>query len=593
MKTVDRPTKPCDPCTSAARFMMIIALFAFPGCGSETQTDPQQATKSTDGQVVAAADNANSTAQTPGQASSTKLQKPLTADQIPDVPPPKPKTVPASEPQQKPEVPEGAWSASIKLPIEYWETQYLNSARIGVTHYKIEWTDPERQAAQPQGSHRITTTATTTLTIQRGKDKVRQTVKVQTIEKNDGTLQSFFEDVFEGDTVTKTEGSVGGNLLMLKKVKGTEVTPINVPWSETAWGPMGVQQVLMRKPMKPGERRYLQELLPQVYQLATVSMVAGNEEETPMLDGSQRKLLPVDVTMQMGNTGILTRIWVDEAGQVFKSVLMMGLNISSYRVSREEAERMDSEEQVDLMAATSIPIDTPAEKLRQAESVVYTITSKSKDPYTILSKQVSQAVVSKTAFRCELTVYRNAADSTLPPNLQPQQPKPSDASLASSWLIQSSDPLIAQLATRLGEGEKDPEKLAIKLTEGVHKTIRKKNFSRAFDSARDVATRMEGDCTEHAVLLTALLRQQMIPARVASGVIAVERDNETAMIYHMWTEAWVGERWLALDAAFGGRAGCDHIKFLESDLDSNNPYLALLPVMGSLGDLKIQVLSTK
>jgi transglutaminase-like putative cysteine protease len=47
------------------------------------------------------------------------------------------------------------------------------------------------------------------------------------------------------------------------------------------------------------------------------------------------------------------------------------------------------------------------------------------------------------------------------------------------------------------------------------------------------------------VLLAALCRARGIAARAALGLVYVARNQEFA--YHMWTEAYIGGKWIPLD----------------------------------------------
>lgn len=470
-----------------------------------------------------------------------------------------------------------AWLALTELPYEYWETQYLNGSRIGVTHYKVE----------KAGLDRLTLTASSIFQVQRAGQPIRQTVTVQTIEHLDGRVDSYFEDIEGGGGVTKVTGSVSNGTMPLRISSGQTTSSATVQWPSETWGPMGVHQLLLRRPMRSGERRLAQVFLPQIHKTARVTLTAGNEEDTTSPDGLLTHLVPVDVVMQLDNEAISNRVWTNAKGEVLKSVMTIGLNLSSYRVSREMAEKVVAQGQVDLFEATSIQLAKPLIDPDKAARVVYAVEAKETDPFGLLSQESNQAVRSDTAFRAELTVWRPTLSGELPKGAK--QTPPSPECLASSPLIKSDDPLVAKLATHLAGSETEPAKIAQKLTEGVYASIRKKNFSRSFDTAQDVARTLEGDCTEHAVLLAALLRNRGIPARLASGVIVQTADGQSNCVYHMWTEAWLGKRWLPLDATQGTVAGCGHIKFLETPLAESNPYVALLPVMTSLGQLSISV----
>ena len=65
--------------------------------------------------------------------------------------------------------------------------------------------------------------------------------------------------------------------------------------------------------------------------------------------------------------------------------------------------------------------------------------------------------------------------------------------------------------------------LAYALRDLVHTHISSKHLSTAYASASETARTGSGDCTEHAVLLAALLKARGIPARVCHGLVYVEQ----------------------------------------------------------------------
>src|SRR5438067_10914509 len=76
------------------------------------------------------------------------------------------------------------------------------------------------------------------------------------------------------------------------------------------------------------------------------------------------------------------------------------------------------------------------------------------------------------------------------------------------------------------------------------------DYGASADRSTDVLRTMKGDCTEHALLATALLRAAGIPARRADGVIYLQQnDGVPALYWHEWVEAYVGE-WTQLDPTF-------------------------------------------
>jgi hypothetical protein len=476
-----------------------------------------------------------------------------------------------------------AWLAAADLPYEFWEVQYLNAARVGVTHYKVEKLD----------ANRLRLSSETTMQIQRAGQMVRQKIKVESFEQQDGSVESYFEEI-AGDSTSATanvRGSVSDGVLRLAVARGGATTTKNVDWPSHAWGPLGLHQLLQRQPMTAGERRNAKIFLPQLHQIAEVSLIARNPEETPSPQGILSGVLPIDVSMQLEQDTIQSRIWVNARGQIQKTIMTAGLNISSYLVPRAVAEQMEAQGQIDLLAATSIKIEPPLIHADQAARIDYMVESSTKDPYSLLSHEGNQTTKSLSALRAQLTVVRSSL--SLPPPEGSVQTPPGPECLAANAWMQVDAPVIIKLAEQLSAGQSEPSAVARQLTEGVYRAIRKKNFSRAFDSATEVAHSLEGDCTEHAILLATLLRQRRIPARLASGVVVNDATQATAFVYHMWTEAWLGQHWVALDATQGTPAGAGHIKFLETPLADGNPYAALLPVLSTLGSLKITLEAVK
>jgi transglutaminase-like putative cysteine protease len=71
---------------------------------------------------------------------------------------------------------------------------------------------------------------------------------------------------------------------------------------------------------------------------------------------------------------------------------------------------------------------------------------------------------------------------------------------------------------------------------------------RGFDIASQVASHKSGDCTEHAVLLTALARSLGLPARVAIGTVIARDGGSIGAFGHAWAEIYRDGAWSLVDA---------------------------------------------
>ncbi len=90
------------------------------------------------------------------------------------------------------------------------------------------------------------------------------------------------------------------------------------------------------------------------------------------------------------------------------------------------------------------------------------------------------------------------------------------------------------------------------LNEIANKHIKNKSLARGFDGASKILELKEGDCTEHAVFLTALFRAFNYPARVSIGAVILLTKNTTSKaFYHAWAEYFDTKKnqWFRSDAA--------------------------------------------
>ncbi|MCG8370365.1 MAG: transglutaminase-like domain-containing protein [Proteobacteria bacterium] len=119
--------------------------------------------------------------------------------------------------------------------------------------------------------------------------------------------------------------------------------------------------------------------------------------------------------------------------------------------------------------------------------------------------------------------------------------------LESTWVVDFDEPAVRALvdSTAAGDGA---QPAAAELARFVFGHIAHKTYARSFDLASQVAAGAAGDCTEHAVFLTALARAHGHPARVVVGSLVVETPGELQAFGHAWTEVHDGERWRIYDA---------------------------------------------
>lgn len=172
-------------------------------------------------------------------------------------------------------------------------------------------------------------------------------------------------------------------------------------------------------------------------------------------------------------------------------------------------------------------------------------------------------------------------------------------------LLQSTNPLLIQVSKDVVQGEKRAYFAAKMLRRWVFQNVRYKNYDQGFLSALDVLNTRSGDCTEHAVLLSAMLRSVGIPSRVVVGLLYTPADTghsaTTGMgywVYHLWTEAQIGASngqpiWASLDASQAEDVmDAAHLKLGDSPLESIADVERLSTLVSQLsGHLRIDVIN--
>jgi transglutaminase-like putative cysteine protease len=121
-----------------------------------------------------------------------------------------------------------------------------------------------------------------------------------------------------------------------------------------------------------------------------------------------------------------------------------------------------------------------------------------------------------------------------------------DTFLKPDRFVQSDAPQIKAVADSIRTATRaDSWVLARSIASWVGEYITHKNMEQGYASALDVYRTRTGDCTEHSLLTTAVLRAAGIPARPVVGLAYSEHDH--AFVGHMWVEAYV-DQWRTLDA---------------------------------------------
>jgi hypothetical protein len=469
-------------------------------------------------------------------------------------------------------------------PDETWQVIYIQGKRIGYLHATTE-------RAHRDGREVLITDVLTHMTITRFNGRLRMTLQQRTEEDEAGNLLAF---TFRLDNPpvsnTRTSGRVAQDTLHLETTAGGRTTTSEQPWTKDVKSPAWQDRMLREDPLDDGESRKFLMFDPQFNKVVTITMTAKGTATTSLLGGEERALQHVAIA-HSAIPGFVVDTWLDSAGEALKTESnLMLLKLETYAVSRDVALEELRGEPLDLAVATLVKV-TPIPRAHETRRAVYRISMDGSSPAKLFPAGPTQTVsASADGTTVDLTVTAlKPGDATAK-----AEESPPDEYLQSTYFLECADPEVMKLAAR-GAGEKtEPAEIAVALEQFVHREMKDKNYGTSLATASEVARKLEGDCTEHAVLLAAMLRAKGVPSRVAVGLVYA--DRHAAFAGHMWTEAFVNGVWTPLDATLGrGGIGAGHIKVSDSSLAENAPapVEAFVPMMHLLGRMRVEVVEAE
>jgi hypothetical protein len=153
----------------------------------------------------------------------------------------------------------------------------------------------------------------------------------------------------------------------------------------------------------------------------------------------------------------------------------------------------------------------------------------------------------------------------------------------------TQDPRIVRAAAEAAKGAVDKRDEVKRLVDFVFKHVDAKGLDRGYAPAIATLEGRAGDCTEHSVLLSALLRARGFPTRLIDGIIV---DGAKAG-YHEWVEVYLdGEGFVPADPTFGAfPAGPERLKLAEgSTMPDEHLQLSLAAARLLAPGVKVEVL---
>ena len=375
----------------------------------------------------------------------------------------------------------------------------------------------------------------------------------------------------------------------LTSVQGESTLEKDFPKPDREWLTPGRASDRIKDQMRANKEKFsLVTLEPQVAIQPIEVTYTRTEENVIIPDRESEEGTPIrghhwEVTIDKLPSLVVHEFYDEEFNLQRTETTMAGMKIVTLRATREEV--MKELKGPELMVKTLIRPDKPLERPRELQRLELRLKARENklpDLPTVTTQQITR--VSDD----ELTIVIDL-------DHRPKSDAPTATYLDNSTMLNHEDEVVRKLYAEALRGANLDEaapagERAEALRRFVGRFIKRKDLDTGFASASEVAVRKTGDCSEHGVLLAALLRVGKIPSRVATGLMYVDEFVGEAAVfgYHMWTQAYVDGRWIDLDAVLGRRLRTDatHIVLSTSALADDESmvegFSALMEVMGNL-----------
>lgn len=484
-----------------------------------------------------------------------------------------------------------AQDAAERATAEHWYRLLMADQPAGFMHLH-QSRDAETQY--------VTTRSKVDMTIRRGAMTMQMIVTTRWVEAADGRPieTSVVREGAGGAKVEQTLRFGEDGITLLTGQEGRDfVRTLPLPDKEIL-GPVAQEALLLEHLDTPGATfSYWSYDLSLGLRPVEMRTNIGEREQVDVL-GQARQAVSVESMMPI-MPHVKTQQWVTADGTLLRMSTQMMPGLTMQLVKAPEQVATGKIQPPELMVRTLIKADKPIRNARELTFAKYRLTIEDADadadadrlPLERLPETAAQRVALDKAGQASAVVTIDLSGD------QPEGDEPTADARGSSVLIDPKDEAVLKLvADALGDDRAPTLANARKIEKYVADHIDAKDLSVGMASASEVARMKQGDCTEHAVLLAAMLRAIDIPSRVACGLAYIDwfMGQRNVFGFHMWAQGYVEGKWVDFDAAMGD-SGFDatHITIAVDELVSPNAEATSLAIMPLMGRLKIEVLETR
>ncbi len=391
----------------------------------------------------------------------------------------------------------------------------------------------------------------------------------------DFLLKRFRFTMQSGAVTFNASGSFDGNVLEVETGEGAAKSVHRIPLDSRPMIGAGIGHFFKGREIQVGDSFNFPIFDPSTMTRASVKTIVAAEESVE-IKGISYDGYRLDADF-LGRT---LHFWIDRQGAVLRQEGLMGLNMVR-------------------SSAASAPFGLDAAGgLDYYDIAAVSPTGRIKDPLRIRSLKVGLSGVEffepdedrQFHWNCDrqtldpergvLKIRSETMPSVFPYRLPYGNRGPEMGPyLAPGPGIESDHQSIVSTADKVVGDTSDPGTAAVRLLDWVYRNVEKRPVL-SIPSALDVLRTMQGDCNEHAVLLSALLRAAGIPSRIVVGLVYTRGK----FYYHAWNEAYFG-RWVSMDATLNQiPAGATHISLIRGGPEEQTAIIRLI------GKLEIEIL---
>lgn len=437
---------------------------------------------------------------------------------------------------------------------------------------------------------KVTTTEKMSMTIGRGPTAMT----IKAVEKCIETLQGkpiAFESVMDiTGTSQKTSGRFNdkGKIEITTQAAGVQNSQL-IDYPQDAIMAEGIRLLQIKMGLEEGTSYKTSIFSPSL--LSVIPAQINVKAKTPIdLFGRVTQLTKVEVILQAPGASITTTSYVDSELRSLKTVMpAMGMIIQMVACDKAFA-LSENANVVDFIDKLLVKSPVELKDIANKKSITYCLVAKDGKKLEIPAgdnqqiQQVKPSVVNVTVKPLEA-----AKDEPFP--YKGTDPVALEA-LKPTQYVQSSHKEIADLARHAVTGAQNSAQAVKQIESFVAGYITEKDLSVGYGSALDVARSRQGDCSEHAVLTTAMCRAVGIPARIVCGLVYVDEfmDKKNVFGGHAWAEAFIAGKWIAIDATRAPTGFSPaHIKLTTGNGDPAD----FFAMTNTLGRFKIEKITTQ